>query len=123
MYRDSRGIALSSGYHLLSWVLTSSEIWLALFLVGHPASFGEAIVFLSLGHAVRSAAFLVPSGLGVQEAGFMVLATMYGLPSSVGLAVSLAIRLREIMFGAPGLVAWPYLEGKRFLARRRPRAE
>ena len=48
----------------------------------------------------------------------MVLAAMYGLPSSVGLAVSLAIRLREIVLGAPGLVVWPYLEGKRFLARR-----
>jgi putative membrane protein len=118
LYRDRRNVAVSSGLHLLSWILTSAEIWLALLLMGHPVSFGQAIVFLSLGHAIRSAAFLIPSGLGAQEAGFMVLATMYGLPSGVGLALSLAIRLREIVLGAPALVVWPYLEGRRFLARR-----
>jgi hypothetical protein len=57
--------------------------------------------------------------LGAQEAGFMVLATMYGMPSSVGLALSLAIRLREIVFGVPALVVWPFMEGRRFLARRK----
>jgi putative membrane protein len=119
LYRNRRNIAMASGLHLLSWILTSTELWLALSLMGHPASFGQAIVFLSLGHAIRSAAFLVPSGLGAQEAGFMVLAAMYGMPSGVGLALSLAIRLREIVFGVPALVVWPYMEGRRFLARRK----
>ena len=119
LYRDRRNIAAASGLHLLSWILTSTELWLALSLMGHPVTVGQAIVFLSLGHAVRSAAFLIPSGLGAQEAGFMVLAAMYGLPSGVGLALSLVIRLREIVFGAPALVVWPYMEGRRFFARRK----
>ena len=119
LYRDRRNVAVASGLHLLSWILTSTELWLALSLMGHPASFGQAIVFLSLGHAIRSAAFLIPSGLGAQEAGFMVLAAMYGLPSGVGLALSLVIRLREIVLGVPALVVWPYMEGRRFLARRK----
>jgi hypothetical protein len=37
----------------------------------------------------------------------------------VGLALSLAIRLREIVFGVPALVVWPFMEGRRFLARRK----
>jgi putative membrane protein len=119
LYRDRRSVAVSSGLHLLSWILTSAELWLALWLMGYPATFGQAIVFLSLGHAIRSAAFLIPSGLGAQEAGFMVLAAMYGLPSGVGLALSLTIRLREIVLGVPALVVWPYIEGRRFLARRK----
>ena len=109
LYRDRRNIAVASGLHLLSWILTSTELWLALFLMGHPASFGQAIVFLSLGHAIRSAAFLIPSGLGAQEVGFMVLAAMYGMPPGVGLALSLTIRLREIVFGVPALVVWPFM--------------
>jgi len=78
----------------------------------------QALVLLSLGHAIRSAAFLIPSGLGAQEAGFMVLGAMYGLPPGVGLAVSLAIRLREVVLGVPALVVWPFLEGRRVLANR-----
>jgi putative membrane protein len=119
LYRDKRNVVVSSGLHLLSWLLTVGEVWVALWLMGYSVPFAQAIVFLSLGHAIRSAAFLIPSGLGAQEAGFMVLATMYGLPSGVGLAVSLAIRLREIVLGAPGLVVWPYLEGRRLLTRRK----
>jgi hypothetical protein len=56
--------------------------------------------------------------LGAQEAGFMVLGAMYGLPPGVGLAVSLAIRLREVVLGVPALVVWPFLEGRQVLANR-----
>jgi putative membrane protein len=118
LYRDFRGVVWSGSLHLLSWLLTSAEVWLALLLMGHPVSFQHALVLLSLGHAIRSAAFLIPSGLGAQEAGFMVLGAMYGLPPGVGLALSLAIRLREVVLGVPALVAWPFLEGRRVLANR-----
>ena len=118
LYRDVRRVAWSSALHLLSWVLTSGEVWLALALMGHPVTFGQALVLLSLGHAVRSAAFLIPSGLGAQEAAFIVLGSMYGLPPEVGLAASLAIRLREVVLGVPALLFWPVLEGRRALVER-----
>jgi uncharacterized membrane protein YbhN (UPF0104 family) len=111
-------VVWSGSLHLLSWLLTSAEVWLALLLMGHPVSFQQALVLLSLGHAIRSAAFLIPSGLGAQEAGFMVLGAMYGLPPGVGLALSLAIRLREVVLGVPALVVWPFLEGRWALANR-----
>lgn len=117
-YRDLRRVAWSSTLHLLSWVVTSAQVWAALLLMGHPASFGQAVVLFSLGHAVRSAAFLIPSGLGAQEAGFIVLGSMYGLPPEVALALSLAIRLREFVFGVPALLMWPLVEGRRVLANR-----
>lgn len=116
-YRDIRRVAWSSTLHLLSWVITSAQVWAALWLMGHPASFGQAVVLFSLGHAVRSAAFLIPSGLGAQEAGFIVLGAMYSLPPEVGLALSLVIRLREFVFGLPALLVWPLLEGRRGLAK------
>jgi putative membrane protein len=118
LYGNFRRVAWSSTLHLLSWVLTSTEVWVALLLMGHPATFRQALVLQSLSHAVRSAAFLIPSGLGAQEAGFIVLGSMYGLPPEVGLAVSLAIRLREVVLGVPALLFWPFLEGRRVLANR-----
>ena len=116
LYRDLRRVAWGSALHLLSWVLTSAEVWAALLWMGYPATFRQALVLLSLGHAVRSAAFLIPGGLGAQEAGFMLLGSVYGLAPEVGLAVSLAIRLREVVLGVPALLLWPFLEGRRVLA-------
>ncbi len=111
-----RGAILASGVlHLLAWLLSSVEVWLALAVMGYPVGLAQAIVIYALGTAVRSAAVLIPSGLGAQEASFMFLAGMYGLPAGVGLAVSLAIRFREITLGAPALLLWPYLEARRIL--------
>jgi len=118
LYRDFRRVAWSSTLHLVSWILTSAEVWAALSLMGHPVTFRQSIVLLSLGHAVRSAAFLIPSGLGAQEVGFVVLGSMYALPPEVGLALSLAIRIRELVLGLPALLVWSFLERRRVLVNR-----
>jgi putative membrane protein len=122
LYRNWRTLLLSSLLHLLAWLLSSVEVWLALALMGYSISIQHAVVIYSLGTAVRSAAVLIPSGLGAQEASFMFLATLYGLPAGVGLAVSLAIRFREITLGTPALLFWPWLEGRRAFAQHHPPA-
>ena len=70
-------------------------------------------VGISLGQAVRSAAFIVPGGYGVQEGGYMLIGAFYGLPAETGLALSLIKRVREIILGIPGLLDWQIFEGKR----------
>ena len=72
----------------------------------------------SLTGALRGAAFVVPSGWGVQEAGYVVLGGLIGLSPELMLAVSLATRARELLIGVPGLIAWQVAEG-RWLWRRR----
>jgi hypothetical protein len=56
--------------------------------------------------AVRSAAFVVPGALGVQEGGYLVVGAWLGLGPDVALAVSLVKRVREVVLGVPGLLAW-----------------
>jgi hypothetical protein len=46
----------------------------------------------------------VPAGLGVLEGSQMVLFAALGYPAEVGLAVALAVRLRELLWLLPGLV-------------------
>jgi hypothetical protein len=46
----------------------------------------------------------VLAGLGVLEGGQMWLFSMLGYPADVGLAVGLAVRLRELMWTLPGIV-------------------
>jgi hypothetical protein len=58
----------------------------------------------SVGQAIRGAAFAIPGALGVQEGGYLLLASLIGLPPNAGLALSLAKRTREILLGLPGLI-------------------
>ncbi len=115
LYRQRRTVAAASVWHLLSWLLGAGEVWLALRFIGHPIGVVEAIMLESLGQAVRAGAFAVPGALGVQEGGYVMLGRMVGLGPETALALSLAKRVRELVLGIPGLIAWQ-LDGAATLA-------
>jgi putative membrane protein len=122
LYSDGRAIRVSLVWHVLSWVLGASEIWLALHLLGHPVPLAAAIVLESLAEAIRTAAFAVPGALGVQEGGFVLLGNVYGFGPELSIALSLTKRFRELCLGIPGLVVWQ-LEGAARAGTRRATAE
>lgn len=113
LYRNPRLLLNAFNLHLLSWLLGTLEVWVILYCIGVPVSLAEALVIEALGQAVRSAAFIVPGGYGVQEGGYMVIGAFFGLPTETGLALSLVKRVREIILGIPGLLDWQIFEGKR----------
>jgi len=82
------------------------ETWLALKWLGHPVGLPAALVLESFTLAARSLIFFAPAGLGIQEAGLIGVGHLLGLGSDVALALSLAKRMREILFGLPALAAW-----------------
>lgn len=86
-----------------------SETWLALRWLGHPLSPAGAVALESFTLAARTLIFMAPSGLGVQEAGLVALGHVLGLGSDVAIALSLAKRMREILFGLPALAAWQWM--------------
>src|SRR5262249_38703505 len=106
LYRQRRTTAAASAWHLLSWLLGTGEVWLALWFLGQPVGLAEAIMLESLGQAVRAGAFAVPGALGVQEGGYVMLGRVVGLAPETALALSLAKRVRELVLGVPGLIAW-----------------
>lgn len=106
LYREPRALAVSSVWHVASWMLGAGETWLALHFLGHPVDLGTALAIESAGEAIRTMAFVVPGALGVQEGGFVVLGRLFGLTPELSLALSLAKRVRELTLGIPGLVVW-----------------
>ena len=106
LHGERRAIAVSSVWHVLSWLLGAGEIWLALHLLGHPVPLAAAVVIESLGEAIRTAAFAVPGALGVQEGGFVLLGNAFGFGPELSIALSLTKRIRELCLGIPGLVVW-----------------
>jgi hypothetical protein len=86
------------------------SVILTLYLMGISTGFAEATLLESLSLAVRSAAFLIPSGWGAQEAALIGLAALTGLSGESALALGLVKRAREFAIGLPGLAAWAIAE-------------
>ena len=91
----------------------SFEVWFALRLFGHPVSAATALVLESMTQAVRHLAFVVPAGVGVQEAGLVLFGHSLGIGGELALAVSAAKRIREVLCGLPSLISWQWMEGQR----------
>jgi len=106
-------LARALGWQLAGVILGCAETWLALRWLGHPVGFAAALAIESLTQAARHFVFIVPAGVGVQEAGLIALGHALGFDSDVAIALSLAKRMREILFGLPALAAWQWLEGRR----------
>ena len=94
------------GWQLAGFVAGAIETWLALRWLQHPVDFGTALALESLTQAIRHFLFVVPAGLGVQEAGLVGFGYLLGLGNDASIALSLAKRMREILFGVPALVYW-----------------
>lgn len=121
VYRRPGDIGKNILMQLVSWFAGTGEVWLACYFLGHPISIADAIIIQSLSRAARAAAFMVPGGLGVQEGGIMLLASVIGLSPETGLALALVKRVRELAVGVPALIAWQAAEGHRlWRGRARP---
>jgi putative membrane protein len=99
-------LSLSVVLQLMGLTVGCLETWLALRWLGHPLSIEGALILESTTLAIRSLLFIAPAGLGVQEAGLVGVGYMLGLSGDVAVALSLAKRMREILFGLPALAAW-----------------
>jgi len=120
IYRDRRAMAEAAALHLASWMLGAGEVWLTLHVLGADVGFAEALVMESIGQAVRTAAFLVPGALGIQDGSFLALGVMLGLPPEFALSVALVKRIRELVLHAPALLIWYVIEGRRLLRTPEP---
>jgi len=86
---------------LLVWILMFFEFKLALLLLGYNASFVAIFIFFSL---VGIAYIIpVPAALGALEFGQSSASVMLGISKSVGLALSIIIRSRDMIWVFLGL--------------------
>ncbi|MDE1900414.1 MAG: flippase-like domain-containing protein [Alphaproteobacteria bacterium] len=115
LYRRHRRVVASVILLFLSWAFGSTEIAVALYLLGHPLPFIEAVMIEALILGAASAAFVVPGALGVQEAGFLIFGGMLGLPHDIAAALAVIRRCSDLICYVPGLIVWQMHEGRRLL--------
>jgi len=97
-----RALAAAFGLGLVANVLVFLEVHLLLSGFGLPAgpvAIAGALFATGAAHSVP-----VPAAIGTLEAAQMWLFSLLGHPPATGLAVGLALRLREMVWILPGLI-------------------
>ena len=118
VYRRPGRVAAALGLHLLGWTTGAAQLWLATRAMGVPISPGDALALHGLVWAARSAFFLVPWAAGVQEGGFLLVGAVLHLSPATAIALSLVLRGRDVLLGAPAILFWGVAEMRRRLAGR-----
>jgi len=118
-YGRPRRLLLSTLWRTVTLLLQTAEVWAAAYVLGHPITLMEAMFLKSMTSTLSDVAFIIPNAYGIQEGAFVVLGAMIGLPPDLMLAVSLSIRIRELIIDVPGLVIWQQAEGKHLLSKRK----
>jgi putative membrane protein len=106
-------LTMAGGLQFVALVSAAFEIWWALRLFGHPIGAADAVMLEGLTQAVRHLAFIVPAGLGVQEAALILFGHTLGVSTELALAVSAVKRMREVLCGVPPLLWWQWRETRR----------
>ncbi len=118
IYKRRLGLSANSLIHFACWIASGVEVWIALRVAGAPLSFATVLILEALLYAVRTAAFAVPLGVGVQEGAYVIVGASFGLSPELALALSLIKRARDLAIGLPALGALQAIESGRLWRRR-----
>ncbi len=107
--RDRARFGLAFLLTLANWMLGVVELYLIFWFFGNPVSMAEAWAIEAIFELVRAGAFFIPAGIGAQEAALvLIVAPITGQPS-LGLAVALVRRAREVVWIIwGGAIGWWY---------------
>ncbi len=117
IYRRRGQVIAGIGFHLAGWAVSGVQVWVAVQGLAHPLGFGDCFALAALVSAARSAFFVVPWSAGVQEGGFMLVGLALGMHAPEAIALSLVLRARDVLVGAPAVLLW-YLSEARTGVRR-----
>jgi len=103
-YRSSpKRIFISIFYALWGWILGIGEVYLILFFLGFSPPIRDIWIIESMAQLVRAGSFFIPFSIGVLEGGFVIIFSSLGYSSSLGLAVSILSRIKQLTWVAFGL--------------------
>ena len=102
----ARGLVVAFVWILAGWFAEAGETWVLLKLLGMDLSFAAVLAFEPVVSFARSAAFFIPAGLGVQDAGYMAFLRQAGIPDAVNRAAAFVLlkRFKEVVWIAVGWI-------------------
>ncbi|MBK9138576.1 MAG: flippase-like domain-containing protein [Verrucomicrobia bacterium] len=93
---DRRHFLLSAATYLGAWLLDTLDVLIAAWLLGMPIDWPHALAIEAFIGVAKLLGFLVPGGLGIQEAGITLVCRLAGLPVEFGPAYAIIRRGRDL---------------------------
>ncbi|EKS71913.1 hypothetical protein BURK_008761 [Burkholderia sp. SJ98] len=95
----------------LAWQLAGQaagaiENFFALWVMGVPVTFSDAVAIEAVAQIARHVAFFVPLGVGVQDAAIVLTSQLAGIGTEAALSLALVKRMREVLSGGLALASW-----------------
>ncbi len=92
---------------IMGWILGAVEIYYALYFLGYTVTAADALVIEAITVLVRNTLFFIPAGIGAQDGAFVLVTQAIAGSATLGLAVALLRRFREIVWILWGLaIGW-----------------
>ena len=96
-------LSASLGLAFLGWVLGATELFVISALLGYPLSLADVWTIEASCNCSRQATGFIPGSLGVMEGSMLLLYAAFTGDPSLGVAVALVRRLREVVFIVGGM--------------------
>ena len=87
----------------LGWIVGLVEVYLVLYFLGFSPSFIDIWIIESMVQLVKAGSFFIPFSIGALEGGSVLIFLSLGYPASLGLAVPLIGRVKQLAWVALGL--------------------
>lgn len=93
-----------AGIVAVSRALSSLSTWMTLAVIDHVAGVGTMAALATAGPLISTVAAIVPLGLGVTEGAYAALFGALGEQPTLGVTITLARRVTQVIYAAIGLV-------------------
>lgn len=117
IYRRRREFVRAVVLKPIGLALQTAELWLACWLLGFPVSVVEAIMLRSLSSTLSDVAFVIPNAYGIQEGAFIVIGALLGMSPELALALSLSLRIKDVLLDPAALLVLHRIETHRWFGK------
>ncbi len=109
---NPRRFILSTLFNFLGWFVGTFEVYFMAKILNMPIGLAEAWLLEALIQVLRIVTFFIPSSIGAQESGIVLIFSQFGFANPVSLTFAVLRRLREIVWIGLGLLLWSFVEDK-----------
>ncbi len=93
------------------------EVFYIARILGMDIGFAQAWLLEALIQVLRIVTFFIPSSIGVQEGGILLIFSEFGFSDPLSLTFAVIRRLREMVWVGIGLALWMLIKDKPILRR------
>ena len=109
---DPKRFILSTLFNFLGWFVGTFEVYYLAKILNMPIGLAEAWLFEALIQVLRIVTFFIPSSIGAQEGGIVLIFSQFGFGNPISLTFAVLRRLREMVWIGVGLLLWSFVADK-----------